>query len=92
MKIYCSNCTRVITRSFENNEPQAGLCKRCLHRSLNEDYGMVRSAPSHPKPVRYVMADCVPGKSTGNERLSMCYGHAENANGLWDNLVRAIES
>ncbi len=88
----CLQCCSLIPRRvFVSREPLVGLCSACTKLATREDYGFVRSGLSASKSVRFVMGEALPGKSTGKPRKFMIFGNAENANGLWDNLTRAME-
>lgn len=92
----CQRCGRGLgERKFMAHEPQVGLCDRCgaeESRECRELGCVVRvDKPSEAKPIRRVAAEAGPGRSSGGDRKSMCYGNAENANGLWDNLVGELE-
>lgn len=79
-------------RWFQQHEPKDGLCESCTKTATEEHYGTVAMDHREPRPLRFVAAEATAGQSSGKERKSMCYGEAENANGLWDNLVREMES
>jgi hypothetical protein len=90
--LHCDWCAAPLPPAdFWPSEPWEVLCAKCQKESTAETYGDRRSQPSPPRPVRYVAGEALPGQSSGKLRKSMCYGGAENANGLWDNLVRAME-
>lgn len=91
----CQNCGQPIpeARFFGLHEPIIGLCARCQEAACREDYGNTREVEEYTaKPMRVVVAECQPGKSTGRPRRSAAsMGEAENANGCWDNIVPAME-
>jgi hypothetical protein len=79
-------------RWFAQFEPKDALCDSCAEMATRETYGNVALDHREPRPLRFVAAEAQPGKSSGKQRKSMAYGEAENANGLWDNLIRELES
>lgn len=90
----CKECGTPICQTvcFTNGEPMEMLCQRCRAKYDREDYGIVVLVTefSKPKISHNVVSDFI-GKSSGKERKFMCYGDAENANGLWDNMIHALE-
>jgi hypothetical protein len=89
----CLTCASPLSdRWFRQHEPHDALCDSCAEMATRETYGNVAMDHREPRPLRFVAAESQPGQSSGKERKSMCYGEAENANGLWDNLIREMES
>lgn len=83
------------TEWFRRSEPRVKLCAVCLDWADRADCDSFRvevDELSPAKPVITIAAECLPGKSSGKERKSIgSMGSGENANGCWDNLVRAMD-
>ena len=77
----CNRCGKEIASGL--------YCGKCRE----ERDRMASAVPaSKPKPMVFVSSECQAGQSTGKERKSMgSIGGGENANGIWDNLVKAME-
>lgn len=94
--IACQRCGKSAGEHwFQIHEPAAGLCRACRRQSDSLDVDRFKievDALSDAKPVAFVAGDCAPGESSGKTRKYIgSMGSGENANGCWDNLVRAME-
>jgi hypothetical protein len=96
---YCLKCVRVASRLGGVHakpscqrcggelDDKVFLCQRCISKMemLN------RITPERSNPRRFVIGECEPTTSSGRSRHYMVMGDGENANGLWDNIICAME-
>jgi hypothetical protein len=93
--ITCQRCQKPGRAWFELHEPTVGLCASCRKQSDADDVDSFKievDKLSESRAISVVAGECEPGKSSGRPRKSVAsLGSGENANGVWDNLVRGYE-
>lgn len=90
-EIPCCRCgSKCNPAWFSANDPVEMLCLKCQRESEDKN-GMVVEVERFSQAKPFVHFDSGPGQSSGKLRKFMCYNGSENANGLWDNLIRAME-